>query len=145
MIDCDTPGCEHRSAVDCSMNADAAEIGGLRGRLKEAETQRDFNAAVLEGRNPNVRIARGCPQCQTCGRDGHEGAVARHAALRLVRRAEVARDGVLDNHKQLQEWASQQGCEYGTEEAPGECGADPTACIPCRARQALAPNNQEDA
>ena len=74
------------------MTEDLAEAtranAALQARVGRAEQERDFCAAVLEGRDPNSPAGDGCPKCKCCGRDGHQGAVAREAALRLVRRAE---------------------------------------------------------
>ena len=78
------------------MTEDLAEAtranAALQARVERAEQERDFCAAVLEGRDPNSPAGDGCPKCKCCGRDGHQGAVAREAALRLVRRAEVQRN-----------------------------------------------------
>ncbi len=42
MADCDTPGCEHRSAVDCMISMQDAKIAALKLREAELEVEVDL-------------------------------------------------------------------------------------------------------
>ena len=79
------------------------EKAELEKRVAELEKENQFLRDVVDGHEPKGPASRGCPKCQTCGRDGSQAAVMREACLRLVLEAQRQREALEKRVAEMQE------------------------------------------